>query len=158
MDVMTDDTTRDLYWCAVLKFQRVLLLTTPSETVMEEVLDILESMCDDELVHEWGANLEEEVERQDIYEHHKEAQTTLAVTKADVVLFMLLLWVTRVMTNPTMWQTEVLLSPPTLWMVMLSPTMSSPISMDTSGHGRVFAYCTVDSPTVSVVVDQNSDL
>jgi hypothetical protein len=86
MDVMTDDTTRDLYWYDVLKFQCVLLLTTPSETVMEEVLDILEPMCDDELVHEWGANLEEEVERQDIYEHHKEAQTTLAVTKADAVV------------------------------------------------------------------------
>ena len=61
--MLADDTTRDLYWCAILKFLRVLLLTTPSEAVMEELVGILEPMCDDELVHEFGATLEEEVER-----------------------------------------------------------------------------------------------
>ena len=48
---------------------------------MEELLGILEPMCDDEFVHEFGATLEEEVERQDIYEHHKEAQVALVTTK-----------------------------------------------------------------------------
>jgi hypothetical protein len=49
---------------------------------MEELLDTLEPMCDGELVHEFGATLEEDVERQDIYEHHKEAQVALVTTKA----------------------------------------------------------------------------
>ena len=82
MQVMQDDTTRDLYWCAVLRFLRRLFLTTPSEAAMEELLGILEPMCDDELVHEWGATLEEEMERQDMYEHHKQAQAALAAAKA----------------------------------------------------------------------------
>ncbi len=77
MKVMQDDSTRDLYWCVVLKFLCRLFLTTPSQADMEELLGILELMCDGELVHEWGATLEEEMERQDIYEHHKQAQTVL---------------------------------------------------------------------------------
>ncbi len=63
MHVMADDTTRDLYWCVILQFLCGLLLTTPSESVMEELLGILDPMCDDEFVHEFGATLEEEVER-----------------------------------------------------------------------------------------------
>ena len=31
MQALTDDNTRDMYWCAVLKFLCDLLLTTPSE-------------------------------------------------------------------------------------------------------------------------------
>jgi hypothetical protein len=38
MQVMQDDTARDLYWCAVLKFLRELFLTTPSEEAMGELL------------------------------------------------------------------------------------------------------------------------
>ena len=35
------------------------------------------------------------------------------------------------------------------------PTMSSPISTDTSGHSRTLACCTVGEAVVVVVVDQN---
>ena len=43
-------------------------------------------MCDDEVVHEYGATLEEEMTRQDIYEHHKKVQPALATTKVVTVV------------------------------------------------------------------------
>ena len=54
MQVIQDDTTRDLYWCVVLKFLREFFLTTPSEEAIGELLGFLEPMCDDEVVHEYG--------------------------------------------------------------------------------------------------------
>ncbi len=64
MQALLDDSTRDLYWCAVLKFLCRLFLTIPSEATMEELLGILEPMCDGELVHEFGASESEEMDRQ----------------------------------------------------------------------------------------------
>ena len=46
LDALATGPTRDLYLCAVLKFQRDLLLTIPSEEAMTEMLGILEPMCD----------------------------------------------------------------------------------------------------------------
>ena len=127
MHVMADDNTCDLYWCDILKFLCVLLLTTPSETVMEELLDTLEPMCDGELVHEFGAR----------------RPRLLLLPRRPLLLPLLLLLlrrVARLMTIMTMLEVKVMVPPPTLWMVLLSPTMSSPISMDTSGHSRALAY------------------
>ena len=49
---------------------------------MEELLGILEPMCDVELVHECGTSETEEMERHDIYEYHNQAQAALADAKA----------------------------------------------------------------------------
>ena len=48
---------------------------------MEELLVILEPMFNGELVHEFGSSETEEMERHDIYENHKQAQTALVVAK-----------------------------------------------------------------------------
>jgi hypothetical protein len=65
-----DDSTRDLYWCVVLKFLRDLLLATPSEEAMTELLGFLEPMWNGEEVQEIGSTFEEEKARQEIYKHH----------------------------------------------------------------------------------------
>ena len=54
LDTLESDPTRDLYLCSVLKFQCDLVLDTPSEDVMIELIDMLELMCDKEEVHEIG--------------------------------------------------------------------------------------------------------
>jgi hypothetical protein len=86
MQALTDDNTRDMYWCAVLKFLCDLLLTTPSEEAMTELLGFLEPMCDSEEVHEIGSTFEEEKTRQEIYKHHLSAQADLVTVTAAVVL------------------------------------------------------------------------
>ncbi len=75
-----------------------------------------------------------------------------------MMLMLLLLWVTWLMVTVTMLEAKVMLPPLTLWIVLLSPTMSSPISTDTSGHRRALACCTAGEVVVAVVVKQNSDL
>ena len=77
---LADDTVRDLYLCAVLKFLRDLLLTTPSDQAMTEMLGILEQMCQKEEVLEIGATEEDEsqeTERQEIYSDHSAEQAAL---------------------------------------------------------------------------------
>jgi hypothetical protein len=66
---LANDTMRDLYWCAVLKFQRELLLATPSDAVMTAML---EPMCHLEEVLKIGSTIEEVDERREIYGHHRE--------------------------------------------------------------------------------------
>jgi hypothetical protein len=40
LETLADPTVADLYWCGVLKFQRDLLLTTPSDVAMSVMLRI----------------------------------------------------------------------------------------------------------------------
>ena len=80
-----DDDIRELYWCVVLKFQRDLLLTTPSDTVMTAMIGILEPMCQLEEVLEIGATHEEELERQETDRHHREAQDALVAANVAAV-------------------------------------------------------------------------
>ena len=82
LDALATGPRRDLYLCVVLKFLRDLLLATPSEEAMTELLGILEPMCDKEEVHEIGSTFEEEKTRQEIYEHHHETQDALVTTSA----------------------------------------------------------------------------
>jgi hypothetical protein len=73
---------RDLYWCAVLKFMCTLFLATPTESVMVGMLGILEPMCSKEEVLEIGTSMEESDERDAIYGHHRETESTLATANA----------------------------------------------------------------------------
>ena len=82
LSLLADDNTRDIYWCAFLKFLRKLLLTTPTEAVMTELLGFLEPWCDDEQVLEDGETFEEEKQRQEIYTHHLGAQVDLETDTA----------------------------------------------------------------------------
>ena len=68
---------RDIFWCAVLKFMRKLFLTTPSAAGMQELMGILEPMCQGEEVLEIGESQEEQEERAGIYKLHVEAQAAL---------------------------------------------------------------------------------
>ncbi len=56
---LADDTTRDLYWCAVLKFMRSLFLTTPTDAVMAGMLGVFEPMCNKEEVEDIGASIKD---------------------------------------------------------------------------------------------------
>jgi hypothetical protein len=42
LSLLADDNTRDIYWCVFLKFLLKLLLTTPTEAAMTEMLGFLE--------------------------------------------------------------------------------------------------------------------
>jgi hypothetical protein len=84
MQALVDDNTRDLYWCAVLKFLRDLLLVTPSEESMTELLGFLQPMCDREKVLEIGSTFEDEKARQEIYKHHLSAHAALAAATSAV--------------------------------------------------------------------------
>jgi hypothetical protein len=68
---LADEAMRDLYWCAVLKFMRTLLLTTPTDAAMAGMLGVLEPMCNKDEVEEIGASMEESDERDAIYGHHR---------------------------------------------------------------------------------------
>jgi hypothetical protein len=57
LETLADPTVADLYWCGVLKFQRDLLLTTPSDVAMSVMLRILKPMCQLEEVLEIGATV-----------------------------------------------------------------------------------------------------
>ena len=78
---LPDDNVRDLHLCAVLKFLCDLLLATPSDQVMTEIL--FEQMCNLEEVLKIGSTFEEEKKRQEFYEHRWKEQTVL-VTATDV--------------------------------------------------------------------------
>jgi hypothetical protein len=67
--------------CVVLKFLSDLLLVTPSDQVMTEIL--FEQMCNLEEVLKIGSTFEEEKTRQEFYEYHRKEQTVL-VTATDV--------------------------------------------------------------------------
>ena len=67
----------------MLKFLLDLLLTTPSDLVMTEMLGILEPMCQKEEVLEIGATLEEMTVREEIYGHHLTAQAAAAAAAGD---------------------------------------------------------------------------
>jgi hypothetical protein len=64
LEALADPTVADLYWCGVFKFQRDLLLTTPSDAVMTVMLGILEPMCQLEEVLEIGTTPDEDESRQ----------------------------------------------------------------------------------------------
>ena len=66
----------------MLKFLLDLLLTTPSDLVMTEMLGILEPMCQKEEVLEIGATLEEMTVREEIYGQNLTAQAAAAAAAA----------------------------------------------------------------------------
>ena len=81
---LADDTMRDLYWW-LSSNSCDLYLTTPSAAGMLAILGSREPMCQKELLLEDGtreshfflATLGEELDRQEIYRNHCEAQAAL---------------------------------------------------------------------------------
>ena len=138
LSVIADDTPRDIYWCVFLKFLRNLILTTPTETAMTELLGFLDPWCDGEDVLEDGTTFkfEEEKERQDIYVHHLSAQVALAAVSATArCVFLLSLKKLIVGQSPRLYnlpseRTSVVTDPP----VAADPAVDDPAPFDIVTH------------------------
>jgi len=78
---LEDKLTRDLYVCGMLKFMCDLYHATPSDLGMTAMLGRLEPVSLGERVEERVASIEEQNERDAIYQTHLDAQAALAAVK-----------------------------------------------------------------------------
>ena len=78
---LEDKLTRDLYVCGILKFMCDLYHATPSDLGMTAMLGRLEPVSLGERVEERVASIEEQNERDAIYQTHLDAQAALAAAK-----------------------------------------------------------------------------
>ena len=85
LEVLEDEVVCDLHVCGVLKFLRDLYHATPSDLGMTVMLGRNEPVCLGEQVVDRPASLEEQNEREVIYQKHLDAQAALVVATAAAV-------------------------------------------------------------------------
>jgi len=84
LETLEDKVVCDVYVYGVLKFLLDLYHTTPSDLGMTDMLGRLEPVSLEECVEERVASIEEQDERETIYQKHLDAQDDLTVTTAAV--------------------------------------------------------------------------